>query len=67
MTFSMDAASLFYFDGSMQKKSTESNNNRHALVMKSRKYTLGYKDLFGALKVIITHFYFFFRIVYDDL
>lgn len=34
----------------MQKKSHESINNRLALVMKSGKYTLGYKTVLKSLR-----------------
>ena len=44
------AAEGFGFDSDCgQKKSTENNNNKLQLVMKSGKYTLGYKTVLKTL------------------
>ncbi|RRT74419.1 hypothetical protein B296_00030594, partial [Ensete ventricosum] len=46
----LDVLSWIFVIWMVQKKSTESINNRLALVMKSGKYTLGYKTVLRSLR-----------------
>jgi large subunit ribosomal protein L30e len=41
---------MFLLTSALQKKAQESINNRLALVMKSGKYTLGYKTVLKSLR-----------------